>query len=177
MRVWSLAAAFLFVLAGCSEPEAQPTPPVAEPEGEEPVPLEVMGSYEFVLTSVKTPVNGANSGGQNCLMLDDRGTINGTATITWTPEPGMPEMELLLMNQDDLIFRTGDGEIVLEFTDFVTGGKDGQGTMMVWQASQGALAGASFETAATLALDLEFLPEESGEEFSPEEGWTCSVGH
>ena len=33
------------------------------------------------VTSVKTPVNNANSGGQNCLMLDDRGTTDPLTTL------------------------------------------------------------------------------------------------
>lgn len=176
MRVWPLVAACILFVAGCTEPEAEAEVPLAEALPEEPVAAPVMASYELLLTAVKTPVNNANSGGQNCLMFDDRGTITGTATVTWTPEPGMPEMELVLTGRDDLRFRTGTGEIVLEFQDFGVGGDVGE-SMLAWQASQGALAGAFVEVAATLALDLDFLPAESGSEFDPDDGWTCSVGH
>ena len=175
MRTLLLLAAL--VLAGCSSPEEPAAPAAVEPEPEAPVAEHVVASYEMLLTSVRTPANTYNMGGQNCLMLDDRGTITGTATVTWMPEPGMPEMELVLTGRDDLKFRTGDGEIVLEFQDFEAGSGQAGGSMLAWQASQGALAGAFVEKTGTLALDLQFVPEESDGEFDPEEGWTCSVGH
>jgi hypothetical protein len=176
MRSWPLFAAGMILMAGCIEAETEAAAPMVEPVSEGPVAEPVVASYELVLTAVKTPVNNANSGGQNCLMFGDRGMITGTATVTWAHEPGMPEMELVLTGADDLQFRTGTGEIVLEIDAFEVG-RDTGGSLLAWQASQGALAGAVVEVAATLELDLEFLPARAGGEFDPEDGWTCSVGH
>src|SRR5687767_5276496 len=169
----------VLALAGCSGGPEESPPPFVEPVEEGPQWVRFEATYELVRTEVQTPAisHGRGSGNGNCLMFDDDAVIDGTATVSWDPESTDPEMELVLSSPKDLVFQTGSGEIVLEFSQFKVERGQFSGSPLAWQVSQSEPAGVVYEQTATLVLALDVLLEDSEDEFTPDENWSCSIGH
>ena len=178
MRALAMAVASLFViLSGCSAPEPTPAP-AADPEPEGPAWQRFEASYSLVRTEVETPAISSGADSSNCVMLDDDALVNGTATVTWDPEPTDPEMELVLKGPDDVAFKAGKGEIVLELRGFrVEQAENLGGSPLAWQIPYSSVAGAVVERTATLAVAFDVLLDDPEDEFTPDEGWGCSIGH
>ena len=175
----AILVGLLLLLAGCSEPDAEPVTAAAEPGPEEPSWQRFEATYDLTRSEVHTPASSSGMGGANgnCIMLDDDAVVSGTATVTWDPGPTDPEMELVLVGPDDLQFQTGDGEIVLELDNFTVEGEDLGGSALAWQVASSTAAGAVLELTGTLVVVFDVLLEDPEGEFTPDDNWSCSIGH
>lgn len=83
--------------SGSDSSTTTPKPDLGQTNGSLAPPLTLFNeSYDFVVTYASPSKGlGTNFGQQNCVGISDANILNGTATLTWTPDASSAELELV----------------------------------------------------------------------------------